>query len=84
MPDIYFKAIEKWGAEAQVKMMIEECGKLITALMHYDRGRNKPIDVCGEIADVEIMVNQMKVLFGPKCEDIKKYKLERLKERIER
>ena len=80
MPDIYFEALKKWGHESQIKMMIEECAELIAVLHHYDRGKVRAIEVCGEIADVDIMVQQMKALFGPKCEDIKKHKLGKLKE----
>jgi NTP pyrophosphatase (non-canonical NTP hydrolase) len=60
------KAIEKWGIDSQEDMMIEEMSELIKAILKY---RRKPEDdekyenVCEEIADVNIMLKQMKTYY---------------------
>lgn len=81
-PDIYRDAVEAWGFGPQVDMMIEECGELIVALSHWKRGRAHNIPE--ELADVEIMLDQMRYIFGEGAVDKQKArKLLRLRSRIE-
>ena len=63
--ELYKKAIEKWGKEPQIRMMIEECGELITALAKRDRCFNGSTidDIIGEMVDVEILLEQLKLIF---------------------
>lgn len=65
-------------------MTIEECGELIVALAKYGRDNNGSTvnDIVDELADVQIMINQMKLIFGG-VEARIKTKLERLKKRLE-
>ena len=56
--EIYKKAWNKWGIDAQVLMLIEEMGELTTQLCHYMRGRCRAEDIAEEIADVLIMLEQ--------------------------
>jgi len=95
--NLYQKAIESWGKNAQIDMVIEESselitelGKLIKNLMKLTRCKNDrqykmtKILVEGEIADVEIMLNQMHLIFDNEMiNKIKKEKLERLGKRLE-
>lgn len=64
--ELYKKAIEKWGKEPQITMMIEECGELITALAKKDRCSNGSTidDIIGEMVDVEILLEQLKIIFN--------------------
>jgi NTP pyrophosphatase (non-canonical NTP hydrolase) len=57
--NLYKEAIEKWGEEAQVNMLNEECGELIAAIAQFKRGRTSHHDVMTELADVFIMVEQI-------------------------
>lgn len=83
--ELYYKAIGKFGEDAQKMMLIEECGELLNALAKRVRGRASDDDVITELADVAIMVEQMAVLFGySKFESEKERKLERLKERLKK
>lgn len=83
--DIYKKAITKWGDVAQINMVYEECGELVTALARYMRGRATEDEVITEVADVSIMAEQLAVLFGKeKFNEEKERKLKRLKERLEK
>ena len=84
------QAIEKWGVEAQLNLAEEECAELIVELKKFRRGRNHKDDVCGEIADVEIMCAQLRLMFdspvditcNSTVDYIKAQKLERLRGRI--
>ena len=85
MKQILSAALYTFGAEAQIKMLFEEIGELMTAICQYSRGRDKIAHVAEEIADVRIMLDQMAILFD--CEDEverqRRYKLRRLEQRIE-
>lgn len=56
-------AIDTWGHESQLGMVQEEMGELLAALNQHKRGRN--VNVCGEIADVLVMMGQLALMFGP-------------------
>ena len=62
--EILNQAIETFGNDSQIGMCIEECGELIAALNRHTRGRIRVKDVAGELADVCIMIEQMKLVFG--------------------
>ena len=77
------RAIEVWGEDLQFDMVIEECSELIASICHYKRHRNNKIDVASEIADVEIMCDQLRLIIGDDIiESQKKHKMERLKNRL--
>lgn len=87
---IFEKAVDTYGTESQVDMAIEEMSELTKALLKYRRALKGDTDISvskahsdilEEIADVEIMLDQMKIIYGePICE--RKKKIERLKERL--
>ena len=58
--DIFALAINEYGEKAQEDIAIEECGELICAISHKHRGREHNIPE--EIADVEIMLEQLKII----------------------
>lgn len=62
--EIYRKAIDKWGEQAQFGQAIEECAELIATLQHYARGKVDRKDVLRELADVYLMVGQLQYMFG--------------------
>lgn len=59
---IYRAALEKWGADAQTLMAFEEMAELQKELSKAARGRDNREAIAEEIADVEIMLEQMKIL----------------------
>lgn len=59
--ELYIEAINKWGAHAQIMMAVEEFGELLQALSKEWRGKKSNIEE--EIADAEIMLEQIKLLF---------------------
>lgn len=83
MLKVLLKAIDKFGADEQENLAIEECSELIQAISHKHRGREHNIPE--EIADVEIMLAQLKIInsCAYDVEVIKKKKLKRLSQRLE-
>jgi len=61
--DIYEQALDAWGADAQLGMVQEECAELIKVINKHWRGKATDADVMEECVDVELMINQMRVLF---------------------
>jgi NTP pyrophosphatase (non-canonical NTP hydrolase) len=51
--------IEHHGEEAQLRQTIEELAELIVEISHYQRGRISVLGLRDEIADVEIMLEQL-------------------------
>lgn len=82
--EIYRQAIEKWGAELQIIMVFEEMAELQKELCKSFRGKENRVEIAEEIADVEIMLGQMKLYYGIEggVERHKKLKLQRLEERL--
>lgn len=81
MKELYKQALEMWGKKTQILMAVEEFTELNKELLCHLRGRNRTVDIWEEMADAEIMLEQMKGIFGF-SKKIKKKKLERLKERL--
>jgi len=81
--NLYNRAAELWGKEAQLGMVMEECAELISAISRYFRARTGCAPVAEEVADVLIMAEQARLIIGPTLVDeFKKQKLERLEQRI--
>lgn len=78
-------ALETFGKELQVTMAIEEMSELTKELCKNGRGQENTTHIAEEIADVEIMLQQMVMLFdcAGQVETFRRYKLERLAGRIE-
>lgn len=77
---VYRAALTLWGADAQTLMAFEEMAELQKELCKHARGKDNRDAIAEEIADVEIMLAQMKILHG--CVGLsagyKEKKLERL------
>jgi NTP pyrophosphatase (non-canonical NTP hydrolase) len=58
--DAYEKILNHYGQESQILKTIEELGELTTALSRSLNGREDIDNIAEEIADVEIMLEQMK------------------------
>ena len=81
--EVYSQALNKWGTESQIMMLFEEMAELQNAICKYIRKRNNIYDVATEIADVQIMAEQMSILFGKELVNSEKErKFERLKKRL--
>lgn len=88
--EILKQAIAIYGGDAQTDVCIEECGELIKALLKYRRyerfgqtcDEQALANIREEIADVQIMIDQMRLIYGDTVQE-EIYKLERLVKRIE-
>ena len=82
--EIYKAALEKWGVGAQIGMLTEECGELLSAINKFNRSRCSSDDVLTELADVSIMAEQLYLIYGgyEKFQIEKDKKLIRLLKRI--
>jgi len=78
---LYKEALQTFGHAHQIEKTIEECAELIVELQKA-KGL-KPCNVQGEIADVEIMCQQMRQVF-PGVPEMKRRKLERLQGKIQK
>ena len=84
------QAIETYGVQAQCDVAIEEMAELTKAIMKLrrvedDYGKTQATldNLLEEIADVDIMIDQMKIMWGPKqVEECRRKKLERLDRRL--
>lgn len=80
------QALEHWGDDTQIRQTMEECAELIVVLNKALRYPEQPEkDVLEEIADVTIMVEQMKQIFDKNLEfdDILKVKMNKLRKYME-
>jgi NTP pyrophosphatase (non-canonical NTP hydrolase) len=57
------KAIKAWGPEKQKWVAAEELSELIHALARNNRGDDNLENIVEEIADVEIVLHQLKIMF---------------------
>lgn len=88
---VYEMAVKQWGKPMQIIMALEEMSELTKELTKNLRGKENIIQVCEEIADVEIMLEQLKVIFdkkqwkdGTTVEIAKQTKLARLAGMVQR
>lgn len=83
--DLYEAAVEKWGPESRVMLAVEEMAELTKALIKCIRYGTKDeilYEIAEERADVQIMLNQLNVIFGDNS-DWECEKLDRLAALIE-
>lgn len=81
-------AILLYGEQAQIDMAIEEMSELTKALCKVKRARDTAgiteagNNVIEEIADVQIMLDQLRIIFGRDAAAEEEAKLERLTDRL--
>ena len=59
----YEEALSKWGIEAQILMAVEEMSELIKEICKLYRGKNDMDAMADEIADVTIMLEQLRLIY---------------------
>ena len=75
---ICFYAVRTFGEYSQCIKAMEECGELIHALSRKVLDQDPDLDnICEEVADLEILMDQMRVIFGDAFID--KWKEKKLK-----
>lgn len=83
--EVLQRALDTYGSSLQISMVFEEMSELQKELCKYLRGKYSPASIAEEIADVEIMLDQMKMLFccAEDVRSVRRRKVERLKERLD-
>ena len=82
--EIYAEAIKTFGEKHQIVKAIEELSELTTALARYSLGMGDLDNIAEEIADVEVMCEQLTMIFKNLRQvlKIKDQKIERLRRTI--
>lgn len=83
--DLYAAAVKKYGKLSQLIMCMEEMAELTKEISKSIRGVDNSSAISEEIADVEIMLEQLRVIYQNRSEvdTIKADKLRRLAYRME-
>ena len=84
---VYDEALEAFGQERQVRKFCEELAELQEAVLKTLEQKDIPSHVADEMADVEIMMTQMRRLLGISDLEFTQWqfkKIEALRERIGR
>lgn len=83
--EVLKKAIETYGKENQSMMLFEEMAELQKKVCKSLRGNNNHDEIVEEIADVLIMIEQLKIMHDVKYRELNEmlnFKINRLKERL--
>ena len=84
--EVLKQAIETYGKENQSMMLFEEMAELQKEVCKSLRGNNNHDEIVEEIADVLIMIEQLKIMHNVKYRELNEvfnFKINRLKERLE-
>lgn len=83
--NVMIDALEYYGNNPQVDVAIEEMSELIKELLKNRRGKENRSMIADEMADVYIMLEQLKFIFGINETELRvnaEFKIQRLKNRI--
>ena len=83
--DVWQRALHKFGAKPQILMFIEESAEAVEAILHHNRGKTDTDHVIEELADLQIMIHQLRVFYDDDQKFLEIYtrKLQRLKDMLE-
>lgn len=84
---LFKRCIAKWGTRNQFDQANEEMAELMIELHKIRRGRAVGLnDLASEVADVSIMLDQIRVVYGPDFEEVvaiqREHKIKRLEGRV--
>ena len=75
--------LKHYGVQVQLRQLQEECGELITSVNHFFKGKINEHVMLSEMADVENVLDQMRIYFGnEKIDCLKMQKMTRQRDRI--
>ena len=57
--ELFADVVRLRGVDYQARMVSEECGELLVALSQYLRGRTHALALAEEVADVQVMLDQI-------------------------
>ena len=74
------KIVKHYGSEHQIVVAMEECGELIQSLSKYLRGEGSTDNIAEEMADVQLVLEELRFIFSISLNDTVK----RMTDKIER
>ncbi len=82
---LYKKAIMKYGRPSRLNLAVEEMSELTKEICKHIRGECRFDEIAEEMADVEIMLEQLKMMFenSRHVSMYKEQKLQRLADRMD-
>ena len=83
--EVYQKALERWGKEAQLLMVLEEMAELQKEILkNLNRNKDNLVEIIDETTDVLIMLDQLQYIYGIEKAVIKHApeKIEKIKARL--
>lgn len=83
--DVIQKAIDTYGKDSQLWMVIEEMSELSKEICKFQRGKDNFLEIADEMADVYIMLEQLKRLCAVPQDLIQQridFKFDRLRKRL--
>jgi len=81
---IYKRVIEHYGKRNQLEKAVEELGELIDEVGKIGTRLYSSDNLLMELADVQNMINQLKLIFNFSDAEVEKVMLEKMKRTIER
>jgi len=84
--DLMEKTINAWGAKAQTLMVLEEMAELQKEILkNINRDKDNITEIIDEVADVEIMLEQLKYIYKIEKQVAERIpvKLEKVAKRLE-
>jgi NTP pyrophosphatase (non-canonical NTP hydrolase) len=83
MTSIFQRAVDHYGVDSQLSKALEEFIELTHELIKLRNGKGDLVALIGELADAEIMLAQMRVIYGDhEIDKAIDAKLTRLEQRI--
>jgi len=81
--EILERVVKHHGPTKQIHKAIQELAELTVELSKYLEGRKNKLEVLAELADADIMVDQLRFIFGYEDAFVARaQKMERLEERL--
>ena len=84
--DIYKCAIAHYGEDMQQNIAVEEMAELTKEIIKHKRGADNKYNLLEEIADVYIMLEQLRIIYDISLIDMlemRQYKIDRLFNRLQ-
>lgn len=81
---LFFKNIEAHGKQTEILKLFEEMSELQEAICKYEDCRDSIDHIAEEIADVQIMLEQMMIIYDnkPYVESWRRVKLEKMEKKL--
>lgn len=70
--ELYRQTIKECGEENQHWIVVEEMSELAKEISKYERNKGSELNIIEEMADVEIMLEQLRIMHGISEKDVQR------------